>query len=492
MQPSPAIELAVPQPLKSLYVQQFVDENLGNSSYLVASKETGDAAVIDPQRDVEKYVQTADGLGLKLKYALDTHLHADFISGARELAHRLGVCHSHQPNRVPFQIGAGAGFKALFEHLSLKHGDRLELGKVSIGVLDTPGHTPEHISFAAYEGRNETPGALFSGGSLIVGGTGRPDLLGHEHAIPLARELYRVIHGVISQLPDEVLVYPTHGAGSFCNTSSSGARFTTIGQERYANPFFQLTDESAFVKRATTGLSSFPTYYGISREINQKGARILGGAPILAPLHPEKARQERDAGAVLVDIRPSHDYIHAHIPNAYGIPLVTSVSTWVGWVVPYGAPIILVADTPEERAEAALQLIRIGYDDLRGYLAGGINAWQAAGFPVARWRSVSARDLRAWLGTSQAPLVLDVRYNSEWLDFHIPGARHIEAGSLPEVAQAALPNDRPLVVHCAHGNRSTIALSILEQKGFKNLYALEDGIFGWLQAGGKVARGGDS
>lgn len=485
----------VERPAKSmngLYVKQYVDENLGNSSYLVASEETGDAAVIDPQRDVEKYVQTADGLGLKLKYALDTHLHADFISGAHELAHRLGIPHSHQPNRVPFQIGAGAGFKAEFKHISLKHGDRLELGKISIGVLDTPGHTPEHISFAAYEDKSETPGALFSGGSLIVGGTGRPDLLGHEHTVPLAHELYRTIHGVISQLPDDVLVYPTHGAGSFCNTSSSDARFTTIGQERSTNPFFLLTDEAAFVKRATTGLSSFPTYYGLSRAINQKGARILGGVPLLEPLSPETVQREIETGAVVVDIRSSRDYIHAHIPNAYGIPLVTSLSTWAGWVIPYGTPIILVADTPEERIEAVLQLIRIGYDDLRGYLAGGINAWQRAGLPVASWHSISARDLRAWLRNPEPPFVLDVRYNSERLDFHIPGARHIEAGSLPEVARAALPDDRALVVHCAHGNRSTIALSILEQKGFKNLYALDEGIFGWLQAGGKVARGGEA
>lgn len=473
------------QALKGLYVKQFVDESLGNSSYLVASEATGEAAVIDPQRDVEKYLQTADGLGLKLNYALDSHLHADFVSGAHELAHRLGIAHRHEH----FQIGASAAAAAEFKHIALQDGDRLSLGNLSLGVLATPGHTPEHISFAAYAEKSEIPGALFSGGSLIVGGTGRPDLLGHEHTLPLAHDLYRTLHQKITHLPDEVIVYPTHGAGSFCNTTSSGARVTTIGQERRTNPFFQLTDETDFVKRATTGLSSYPTYYRHSRTVNRQGARILGGVPLLEPLNPESVQREIESGAVVIDIRASRRFIAGHIPNAYGIPLATPLTTWVGWVVPFGAPLVLVADSPEERAEAVLQLIRIGYDDLRGYLAGGLEAWQAAGFSVTRWHSVSARDLHAWLKNPEQPFVLDVRYNREWSQGHLAGARHVEAGSLPEVARAVLPDDRPLVVHCARGNRSTVALSILEQKGFKNLYALEDGLARWVDAGYEMVTG---
>jgi hydroxyacylglutathione hydrolase len=474
-------------PLKSLYVRQFVDESLGNSSYLVASELTGQAAVIDPQRDVEKYVQAADGLGLKLIYALDTHLHADFVSGAHELAHRLGVAHRHDD----FQIGASAAAQAKFKHIALKPGDRLSLGNLALGVIATPGHTPEHISFCAYAEDSATPGALFSGGSLIVGGTGRPDLLGPEHTSALAHDLYHSIHDTIGQLPDDVMVYPTHGAGSFCNTTSSGARYTTIGQERRTNPFFQLTDPQAFVNRATSGLSSYPNYYRQMRAVNQKGGRVLGGVPQLKPLTAETVQKEIEAGAVVIDIRPSRQFIAGHIPNAYGIPLVTPLTTWAGWVVPFGAPIVLVAETPEEQAEAVLQLIRIGYDDLRGYLDGGLEAWQAAGFSVARWQSVSARDLRAWLKNAERPFVLDVRYNREWAQGHISGARHVEAGALPEVAHAVLPDNRPLVVHCARGNRSTVALSILEQKGFKHLYALEDGIASWTGAGYETVQGGE-
>jgi hydroxyacylglutathione hydrolase len=473
---------------KSLYVKQFVDESLGNSSYLIADEASGEAAVIDPQRDVEKYVQSADGLGLKLKYALDSHLHADFISGAHELAHQLGVPHQHERS---FQIGASAAAEAEFEHIALQHGDRLALGNLSLGILSTPGHTPEHISFAVYAEDNEIPEALFSGGSLIVGGTGRPDLLGHEHTIPLARDLFHSIHEVISRLPDDVVVYPTHGAGSFCNTTSSGARFTTIGQERRTNPFFQLTDEEAFVKRATTGLSSYPTYYGRSRAINQQGPRLLGGVPLLRPLAPDALQKEIRAGAAVIDIRPSRQFIAGHIPNSYGIPLVTPLTTWAGWVVPFGTPIVLVANTPEERQEAVLQLIRIGYDDLRGYLAGGLDTWGAAGFPLAHWHSLSARDLNSKLRNGEQPFLLDVRYNKEWAQGHIAGARHVEAGQLPEVARAVLPDDRPLVLYCARGNRSTVALSVLEQKGFRDLYALEDGISSWLNAGYETVQGGE-
>ena len=473
------------QTMAGLYVKQFVDEILGNSSYLIASEATSEAAVIDPQRDVEKYLQTADGQGLQLKYAFDSHLHADFVSGAHELAHRMDVAHSHDH----FQIGVSAASTAEFKHIPLKEGDKFSLGDLSLKILSTPGHTPEHISFAAYTAKSETPGALFSGGSLIVGGTGRPDLLGHDHTIPLAHDLYHTLHNKIALLPDEVIVYPTHGAGSFCNTTSSGARFTTIGQERRGNPFFQLTREEDFVKRATTGLSSYPAYYHNSRAVNQRGARVLGGIPLLKPLSPSEVQKEIEDGTLVIDIRVNHEFIAAHIPNSYGIPLATPLTTWAGWVVPYNAPIILVANTVEDRTEAVLQLIRIGYDNLRGFLAGGIQSWRAAGQPLSGWRLVTACDLQKQLQNNEPPFVLDVRYNKEWQQGHIPGARHLEAGSLPEIARAALPDDRPLVVHCARGNRSTVALSILEQKGFKNLASLDEGLESWINAGYELVNG---
>ena len=466
--------------MKSLFVKQFVDESLGNSSYLIASEETGAAAIIDPQRDIDKYVKTAEGLGLKLAYALDTHLHADFVSGAHELAHHLGLNHSHH-----FQIGASATVNAEFEHMALHEGDRLSLGNLSIGVITTPGHTPEHISFGIFGEKDETPRALFSGGSLIVGGTGRPDLLGHEHTTSLAHDLYHTIHKKIALLPDDVVVYPTHGAGSFCNTTSSGARFTTIGQERASNPFLQIQDEDEFVNCAITNLSSYPTYYRNMRAVNKKGGRILGsmGTPALKALSVHEVQEQIEAGAVVVDIRDADCFLDGHIEGSYGIPLVTPLVTWAGWVIPFGTPIILVAVTPAELREATRQLIRVGYDDLRGYLDGGIKAWQESGLPLVSTKSVNAPQLKDWLSKKDAPVVLDVRFNNEWHAGHVPNAKHVEAGMLTEVAHSLLQEDRPLVVYCQHGNRSTVAISLLEQKGFKNLYALEAGYQDWSQAG---------
>lgn len=475
--------------MKSLYVKQFVDEGIGNSSYLIASEETGIAAVIDPQRDVDKYVKTAEGLGLKLRYALDTHMHADFVSGAHELAHHLGIAHDHHH----FEIGASASGHADFEHISLHEGDKLSLGNLNIGVIETPGHTPEHIAFGVFGENDKTPQTLFSGGSLIVGGTGRPDLLGHEHTIPLAHSLYNTIHKKLALLPDDVVVYPTHGAGSFCNTTNSSARFTTIGQERASNPFLQLPNEEDFIKRATTGLSSYPTYYRNMRPVNKKGGRILGnmGVPVIEPLTPAKAQEQVKAGAVFVDVRDTSSYLEAHIEGSYGIPLVTPLIVWAGWVIPFGAKIVLIANHPAERMEATRQLVRIGYDDIVGYLDGGVEAWQSHGLPVTSTRHISAPQLRDWLSQNDAPNVLDVRFNREWHSGHIRGAKHIEAGSLPEVARSILHEDEPVVVHCQRGNRSTIALSILEQKGFKNVYALDAGIQSWADAGYELVPNGD-
>jgi hydroxyacylglutathione hydrolase len=474
--------------MESLFVKQFVDEGLGNSSYLIASKETGIAAVIDPQRDVDKYVKTAEGLGLKLTYALDSHLHADFVSGAHELAHQLGLQHNH----AHFQIAASAKANAEFQHIALHEGDRLSLGDLSIGILETPGHTPEHISFGIYAEKSETPGTLFSGGSLIVGGTGRPDLLGHEHTIPLAHDLYQTIHKKIALLPDDVVVYPTHGAGSFCNTTSSSERYTTIGQERISNPFLQILDEKEFVERSTSNLSSYPTYYRNMRAVNKEGGRVLGGVPQLKSLSPQQVQEQIASGAAVIDIRSTTKFVAGHIPNSYGIPLITPLVTWAGWVVPFGTPIVLVADSSTEQEEAVRQLIRIGYDDLRGYLDGGFDAWQKSGFSVSCWHSINAKDLHEWIENKDAPFVLDVRYNKEWIQGHIQNARHVEAGALPEVALSIVPDGgRPVVVHCARGNRSTVALSILEQKGYKNLYSLESGFQTWVQAGYEVASGAD-
>ncbi|MFQ5596205.1 MAG: rhodanese-like domain-containing protein [Anaerolineae bacterium] len=473
-----------------MFVRQFVDEGLGNSSYLVASEEAGLAVAIDPQRDVDRYVQVAEGLGLRLTHALDTHLHADFVSGARELAAQAGI-----------RIGASAQAELAFDHLPLREGDTIPLGDVTIEVLTTPGHTPEHISFAMRPAAPQThggagaesPAALFSGGALIVGGAARTDLLGHDLTKPLARHLYHTIHHKLLRFPDDASVYPTHGAGSFCAAPDISERTTTIGLERQRNPLVQASSEEAFMHLALEGLPSYPTYYQYMRPVNQRGPQVLGGLPLLEPLSPASVRQQMEHGVAVIDTRTPHEFAAGHIPGAYGIPLAAPLVTWAGWVVPFGSPIILVADTPADREDAVRQLIRIGYDDLRGYLEGGVAAWEAAGpsaglrtgLPVARVPLMTADELRRQLAQTGDLTVLDVRQDAEWVAGHIPQAIHIEAGRLPKES-LSLPVDSPVLVHCGHADRSTVSISVLEQRGYRNLMLLDGGFNAWETAGYEI------
>jgi hydroxyacylglutathione hydrolase len=454
-----------------MLIKQFVDEGLGNSSYLIASEETGQTAVLDPERDVDRYLQTAEGLGLRIVYALDTHLHNDFVSGAREIAAQVGA-----------QIGASAEAHVDFEHLPLSEASALDMGELRIATLATPGHTPEHISFAVYEPGSPAPSAVFSGGALIVGGAARTDLLGRDLAVPLAQKLYHTIHDKLLDLPDDVALYPTHGAGSFCAAPISRERSSTIGQEKLWNPLVQTSDEESFVMRSLSGLPSYPTYFKYLRGINQRGPALLGGIPILKPLNPVEVLQLSSRGVAILDIRSPKEFIRGHIPGSYGIPLGAPLITWAGWVIPFGSPLILVSNDADEREASVRQLIRIGYDDLRGYLMGGFEAWEAAARPVSRVPVMPAQELAERLKQGKAPVILDVRSDAEWRAGHLPKAVHVELGRLPD-DNLSLPQDDLKVIHCGHSDRSIVGISILEQRGYRNLALLEGGYSNWLAAG---------
>jgi hydroxyacylglutathione hydrolase len=454
-----------------MLVKQFVDEGLGNTSYLIGSVETGLAAVLDPERDVDRVLQTAEGLGLRILYTLDTHLHNDFVSGTREIVARTGAT-----------AGASAGAGVGFEHLPLHDGSVLELGGMRIVTLATPGHTPEHISFAVYEPGRPAPTAVFSGGALIAGGAARTDLLGHDLAIPLARQLYHSIQEKLLGYPDEVTVYPTHGAGSFCSAPASAERVTTIGREKLGNPLAQAEDEEHFVAQALSGLPSYPTYFRFLRAVNQRGPAVLGGLPVLKPLNPEEVLQHSSHGVAVLDTRPAEAFAAGHIPGSYSIPLSAPLITWAGWVIPFESPIILIGSDVEEREMAVRQLIRIGYDDLRGYLAGGFDAWEADSRPVARVSSMPAQELAGRLEKGKPPAILDVRSAAEWRSGRLPHALHIEAGRLP-TEELPFSKDEQIVVHCGHADRSMVGISVLERRGYQNLVLLEGGVSGWQAAG---------
>lgn len=458
--------------MKNYFIEPFVDTGLGNSAYLIGSHDTKTGILIDPLRDVDRYLHAASELGLTLTHVLDTHLHADFISGNREIA--------NQTNAI---IGASAEANVEFEHKPLTEDSVIDLGAFQIRVMTTPGHTPEHVSYLLVEPDGKTPGALFSGGALIVGGAARTDLLSPEMTHPLASHLYHTIHDKLLKLPDELEVFPTHGAGSFCVAPVSNERTTTIGHERKTNALAQPQTEAEFIKRALTGLPNYPTYYKYMRGLNQKGAKILGDMPILKPYPPSEVKALMDNGVVVLDIRHQKKFAAGHIPNAYGIRVDAPLVVWAGWVIPFGSRIVLLGESADEREDAMRQLIRIGYDEVLGYIEGGIEAW-AKEYPVETVRSMNPKELRERL--NEVTLV-DVRNDSEWAEGHIAGAIHFEGGRMAW-EDLNFPKDKPLAIQCASGNRSMVAISVLKRRGYQNLIQVDGGINKWKMGGFEVVR----
>ena len=452
---------------QSWFIEPFVDTGLGNSAYLIGSHDTKKGILIDPLRDVDRYLHAASERGLQLTHVLDTHLHADFVSGNREIAHQTGA-----------RIGASAEARVGFDHQPLTEESVIELGAFQVRVMTTPGHTPEHISFLLVEPDAKTPFALFSGGALIVGGAARTDLLTPELSQPLAHDLYHTIHHKLLKLPDELEVFPTHGAGSYCVAPVSKERTTTIGRERANNSLAQARSEAEFVQLTLAGLPSYPTYYKYLREINQRGPKILGGVPVVKALSAGEVKALMEERVVVLDVRHGKQFGAGHIPNSYGIRVDAPLTTWAGWLIPFGSRIVLVAESMEQTMAATRQLIRIGYDELVGRLEGGIDAW-AREYPVETIPAMNAQELRERL---DEVMLIDVRQKSEWDEGHIPEAIHFEGG---RVAWEPLPfpHDRPLAIQCSSGNRSMSVSSVLRRRGYHNVIQVEGGITKWKMHG---------
>jgi hydroxyacylglutathione hydrolase len=420
----------------------IVDQGLGNSAYVVDLGD-GQGLAIDPERNPSPYLAIAERRGLRLRWVVETHLHADFVSGGREMAAQ--GAHLLAP--------AESGLR--FDHQAVSHGDEVDLGGLILRVIATPGHTPEHCAYLLMDGAE--PLGLFTGGTLIVGGVARTDLISSNLTEELARAAYRSIKERLFTMPDDLVVYPTHGAGSFCSTSPTGERTTTIGRERLSNPLLQAKDEDDFVARLTAGFGSYPTYFLRLRELNQTGATIFGPTPPpLRALTPDDLAGLLEAGAEIVDVRPIVDFAASHIPGSLSIQLRDQFATWLGWLVDPDRVLVFVADPDQDLADLVIQSLNIGYERFGGYLANGITAWQQSG------RSVTKTPL---LNADQIPLtsaIVDVRQESEWETGHVPGAIHLELGEMAE-ARADLPGE--LVLHCGHGQRSMTAASVLERAG---------------------------
>jgi glyoxylase-like metal-dependent hydrolase (beta-lactamase superfamily II)/rhodanese-related sulfurtransferase len=442
-----------------------VDQGLGNSSYVVDLGD-GRALVIDPERDPTPYLRAAAGRALRVAYSAETHLHADFVSGSRELAAKGA------------QVLAAAAGHSVFEHQGLDDLEEVDLGGLTLRALATPGHTPEHLSYLLLDGF--TPMALFSGGSLLVGSVARTDLIAPGQTEQLARQLWRSLHERILTLPDHLPVFPTHGAGSFCSAPASAERTTTIGAEKAANALLAAADEDAFVKLLLEGLGTYPPYFSRLREVNRLGPAVFGPEPpVLARLDAQTVRDRVAAGAAVVDVRPIAAFAAGHIHGALSIELRPQFATWLGWLVDERKPIIFVLDRHQDRAEVVRQAHKVGYEHLLGELCDGMAAWRAAGFQGRQIALVPAAEATG--------AVVDIRQAPEFAAGHLPGAFHVELGS---VEDAALPRRERLTVMCGHGERAMSAASILEAGGHQELAVVLGGPSDWASSSGRALETG--
>lgn len=456
--------------------ERIEDKGLAQYSYIIACDESRRMAVIDPRRDIDVYLAIAERDGYRISDVLETHIHADYASGASELARRTGATCWASGHDV------GEDYEVQFPHRDLDDGDAVELGTVTIQALHTPGHTPEHLSYVVTDrGRASHPTLLLTGDFLFVGSVGRPDLLGDDASRGLAQRLFASVQR-LHAFGDEVQILPAHGAGSMCGSGMSARPTSTLGQERATNPYLdpRLT-EDAFVERLLADAPPLPPYYRRMKALNARGPRRLDGLPPLARLTPESVRALVDEGAVVLDTRVPALFGDGHIPGAFGIGAGEKLSMWAAWVVPYDRPIVVVADE-EQRESVIRSLVRVGLDDIRGVLEGGITAWVASDFAVTSTPQISASDLAARLGHAEAPAVLDVRTDEEWSAGHVASAQHIMGGLLPG-RTGEVPRDRPVAVMCGSGYRSTVAASVLERHGFTNVVNVVGGLAAWEQAG---------
>jgi len=439
----------------------LVDEGLGNSAYLLDLGD-GRALAVDPSLDLRAADTAATKRGLRIAYAAETHLHADFLSGARQLAHDHGA-----------QILASAAGQRTFDHQPLGDGDEVDLGGLRLRALATPGHTPEHLSFLLLDGATQI--GVFTGGSLIVGAAARTDLIGPEHTEQLARAQYASLRR-LAALADSTAVWPTHGAGSFCSAPPGAARTSTIGEQKTGNPLLTAADEDTFVRMLIDSLGSYPAYFARLGELNRHG-QLVTAAPLLAPLDAARVRRLLGDGAIAVDVRPVRAYAAGHLPGSLAIPLREQYATWLGWLAPPDVPIVIVRDPGQEPADILWPALNIGHTTIVGELAGGVPAWTAAGGQLATTPVVSPAEM-------DTTTVVDVRQANEVTGGHLPGAHLIELGSLAEHA-GDLPTG-PATVMCGHGERAATAASLLERAGHREVSILAGGPHDWAKATGRA------
>jgi hydroxyacylglutathione hydrolase len=467
--------------------RRFYDDPLAQASYLIGCQATGEAIVVDPNRDVDQYIAAAEAEGMRITAVTETHIHADFVSGTRELAERTGA-------RMYLSGAGGAdwqyGFRAEPRVTLVTGGERIRLGNVSLEPFHTPGHTPEHLSFFVTDGAASTePVGVLTGDFVFVGDVGRPDLLEKAARVPgasetSARDLFQSLQR-FRQLPEHLQIWPAHGAGSACGKGIGAMPQSTIGYENRTNWAFGIREEAEFVRQVLAGQPEPPRYFGVMKRVNRDGPRVLGGFPV-----PERVGETRvsallEEGAVIVDTRPAMAFAGGHIPGTLNIPLNRSFATYAGSVLPYDRDLYLLIEGGSAAVEAAVrQLVCIGLDRIAGYLGpDAIEVWSADHRTLGTVAQLTATEVAR---RHPDAFLVDVRGESEWTGGHLPGATLIP---LPELTErlGEIPLDRAVIVQCQSGSRSSIAASLLLARG-RTASNLTGGYAGWVAAGLPVVR----
>jgi glyoxylase-like metal-dependent hydrolase (beta-lactamase superfamily II)/rhodanese-related sulfurtransferase len=481
-----------------MHFKQFYLACLAHASYLIGSD--AEAVVVDPQRDVDQYIAEAEAQDLKIKYVIETHLHADFVSGHRELAERTGA---------EIVIGAKAG--ATFPHRAVGDGDEITIGAVVLRILETPGHTPESICVLVTETPNGEKGErgkgeggtnlsldvsapvtkkLLTGDTLFIGDVGRPDLAGGKGYTPqmMAGMMYDTLHDKLMKLPDDTEVYPAHGAGSMCGRSMSNESSSTIGEQKKTNYALKPMPKADFVRMMTADLSEAPAYFPKDAEINREGAQPLADVTRPASLSPQEVSELATHGHLILDVRSARDFGQGHVPGSLNIGLGGQFASWAGTLISMGTPIVVVAESDEQVDEAVMRLARVGIETVTGYLR-SIETWREAGLGMAHIPQISVDDLHNLVAKEPNLQIIDVRRPPEYQSGHVPHAHHAPLSTLQStVANLALDSAKPTAVICAGGYRSSAATSILKQHGFKKLLNVTGGTGAWVNAGYPVER----
>jgi len=460
-----------------MYFKQFYLNCLAHASYLIGSD--GEAAVVDPQRDVDQYLDEAATHHLKINYIIETHLHADFVSGHRELAARSGA-----------QIIFGEQAKATIPHHPVKSGDELMIGRVKLRVLETPGHTPEGICILVIDTEvSDQPQKVLTGDTLFIGDVGRPDLAGQKGYTPqmMAGMMYQSLHEKLLRLDDAVEVFPAHGAGSMCGRNLSTETSSTIGEQRKLNYALQPMTKEQFIKLMTTDLPEAPAYFSRDAEINRTGAESLTGLSRAAELPAVEVRQLAAQGSLVLDVRDAAEFGAGHVPGALNIGLGGQFASWAGSLIPSASPIVIVAESNEKVEEAQLRLARVGLENVQGYLGGGIKAWENAGLELDIVPQISVAELKQLIETRPDLQLIDVRRPAEYDSGHAPRATSAPLAKLGDLLPRLnlKPNAQTAVI-CAGGYRSSAGTSILQQLGFKHLLNVTGGTKAWIDAGYEV------